>query len=128
METGLTVGFKALARWMDPLRGAILPEEFLPLADETGLIVAIDRAVMAGACNAIVSMQAAAAGSLPFVSVNISPRSLQQPDLIAVVRDILHQSGLAPPRLQVEITEGSLIGSLADGAPNWPSSRSSESP
>ena len=93
-------GFEALLRWMHPERGAVSPVEFIPVAEETGLIVPIGEWVMHEACR-----QAAAWPEHVRVSVNVSPLQFRSSGLASVILQALGRSGLAPERLEVEITE-----------------------
>jgi diguanylate cyclase (GGDEF)-like protein len=94
------VGFEALARWDHPQRGAISPGVFIPLAERTGLIIQLGEWALRQA--AIDAMQWPDAIS---VSVNVAPHQLRVPDFVDMVRDVLASSGLAPARLELEITE-----------------------
>ncbi len=103
-------GFEALLRWNHPERGLVLPEEFIPLAEETGLIIPIAKWVLLGACRQASIWQAAYPSHPPLtVSVNLSSRNLAHPDLIAQVDTALVQSGLGGSSLGLEITESALI-------------------
>ncbi len=104
------VGFEALARWQHPEQGLISPAEFLPLAEETGIIVAIDRMVLEQACEQMLrwSWMYPESG-LRFISVNLSNRSLVQEDLIDHVASVLRKTGLDPARLKLEITESVIM-------------------
>lgn len=104
------VGFEALARWQHPEQGLISPAEFLPLAEETGIIVAIDRVVLEQACEQMLrwSWMYPESG-LRFISVNLSNRSLLQEDLIDHVAAVLRKTGLDPERLKLEITESVIM-------------------
>ncbi|WP_254606360.1 putative bifunctional diguanylate cyclase/phosphodiesterase [Sphingomonas bacterium] len=93
-------GFEALLRWAHPLRGEVGPAEFIPVAEETGLIVAIGEWVMHEACR-----QAAAWPEHVRVAVNVSPLQFRNPGFKAVVLQALARAGLTPGRLEVEITE-----------------------
>lgn len=93
-------GFEALVRWEHPTRGEIQPARFIPGAEQTGLIVPIGRFVLRDACQQAVTWP----GHL-FLSVNLSPRQLQDPDLLDDVRAALRDSGFPPHRLELEITE-----------------------
>jgi len=94
----LTVGgVEALVRWNHPSRGLLLPGEFIPLAEENGLIVDIGRWVLQAACTAAASWTAV--GAVLTVSVNVSPRQLESAGLLADVQAALRDSGLHPPHL-----------------------------
>jgi diguanylate cyclase (GGDEF)-like protein len=102
------VGFEALVRWQHPRRGLIPPLSFIPMAEETGLIVPIGRWVLETACRQASRWRHAAgkAGTArPFVSVNLSARQFISDDLVDDVTRILAQTGLDPGALELEITE-----------------------
>jgi diguanylate cyclase (GGDEF)-like protein/PAS domain S-box-containing protein len=103
-ETGVTSGCEALLRWHHPGRGMISPAEFIPLAEESGLIVPIGAWVIDQACR-----EAARWPEQHRVSVNISPVQFRSRDLPQVILTALSRSGLAPSRLEVEVTEAVLI-------------------
>jgi diguanylate cyclase (GGDEF)-like protein/PAS domain S-box-containing protein len=97
-------GFEALARWLHPVRGLVPPGEFIPLAEESGLIVAMGEWILRDACRE------AASWKVPMqVAVNLSPAQFMHGDLVGLVHSILLETGLAPDRLELEITEGVLI-------------------
>jgi diguanylate cyclase (GGDEF)-like protein len=104
MATGLITGVEALLRWQHPRRGLIPPLEFIPLAEETGLIVAIGEWVLATACarNRAWRMQGMTDLS---VAVNLSARQLADPMFLPRLTQIIHSSGLDPSGLELEITE-----------------------
>jgi diguanylate cyclase (GGDEF)-like protein len=114
LDNGSMLGLEALARWRQPGTGVLLPGRFITLAEETGLIVRLGAQVLAEACH-----QARTWTDLcdrpPFVSVNLAVRQVHDPGLVDTVSTLLDRSGLPPERLQLEITEGSVIG--ADEAP-----------
>jgi diguanylate cyclase (GGDEF)-like protein len=104
ISTSEIAGFEALVRWRHPSRGVLSASEFIPLAEETGLILPIGEWVLRTACRD------AAAWERPLrVAVNLSPVQFVQGDLPALVHRILLETGLAPARLELEITEGTLI-------------------
>lgn len=107
MDTGRVKGFEALVRWQHPLRGYVTPGVFLPIAEETGMIVPIGRWVLMEAC-----MQAARwsyGSELPSVSVNVAAKQLDSDQLIDDVRAALEESELLPARLILEITESDVM-------------------
>ena len=102
---GEIIGFEALVRWNHPTRGIVPPDQFIPLAEENGLIIEIGEWVLREACRE------AASWPRPLeVAVNLSPVQFQAGDLERSIHQILLETGLAPTRLEVEITEGVLIG------------------
>ena len=102
------VGFESLLRWNHPDRGRVPPDAFIPLAEETGLIREIGLWVLRTACAEAVSW------SRPFsVAVNVAPQQLVQPSFVEHVADILHETALEPHRLELEITEASMIDDQA---------------
>jgi diguanylate cyclase (GGDEF)-like protein/PAS domain S-box-containing protein len=104
LMTGETVGFEALVRWNHPRRGTISPAEFIPLAEESGLIMPIGEWVLREACRE------AAAWPKPLqIAVNLSPAQFRHGDLPGLVHSVLMDTELAPGRLELEITEGVLI-------------------
>jgi len=110
LESGEVTGCEALIRWRHPTRGILLPEEFIPLAEETGLIVPIGEWVLQTACE---QGQRWLRDGLPQmdVSVNLSARQFNHRDLGAAVTRALDRSGLDPARLKLELTESMVMGS-----------------
>ncbi|HYY98007.1 MAG TPA: EAL domain-containing protein [Pyrinomonadaceae bacterium] len=103
-------GFEALVRWRHPERGLVTPSEFIPVAEETGLIIPLGRWVLREACRQMHQLQAASAGPRPLsLSVNLSGKQFMQPDLVGQVEEILRETAFDPRRLQLEITESSVI-------------------
>ncbi len=103
-------GVEALVRWMDPQHGLTSPQKFVPLAEETGLILPIGRWVIHEACKQASAWNARRQGQPPLmVSVNLSARQLQQADLPDIVAASLSETGLAPDCLMLEITESLLL-------------------
>jgi diguanylate cyclase (GGDEF)-like protein/PAS domain S-box-containing protein len=98
------IGFEALARWQHPVRGQVSPAEFIPIAEESGLIVEMGEWILREACRE------AASWPKPLqVAVNLSPAQFMHGDVVGLVHSILLETGLAPGRLELEITEGVLI-------------------
>jgi len=108
LATGRTVGAEALLRWFHPERGLLPPAEFIPLAEESGLIVPIGRWVVAEACRAA-KRWARAPGPPLHISVNLSARQLQEADLVDQVREALREARLEPGRLVLEMTESLIM-------------------
>ncbi|HEX4763484.1 MAG TPA: EAL domain-containing protein, partial [Usitatibacter sp.] len=107
LATGKPVGVEALVRWRDPVVGVVMPSTFLPLAEETGMIVPLGEWVLD---RAIADLRAWQDQGLDLkLSVNLSPRQLQQPDLAKVLELVLARHGVQAPRLRLEITEATLM-------------------
>ncbi|WP_288441216.1 phosphodiesterase DibA [uncultured Pseudomonas sp.] len=106
--TARMVGVEALVRWQHPQRGLVPPGEFIPIAERTGLIAEIDAWVLREACLQMVHWQAQGR-SLEFVAVNISSRLFGQRELYRQVADVLHQTGLDPALLELEVTESAVM-------------------
>ncbi|MGX9390040.1 sensor domain-containing protein [Nitrobacteraceae bacterium UC4446_H13] len=99
-----TIGFEALARWNHPTRGSVPPGDFIPLAEESGLIVEMGQWILREACRE------AASWPKPLqIAVNLSPAQFMHTDLVNFLHSVLLETGLAPGRLELEITEGVLI-------------------
>jgi diguanylate cyclase (GGDEF)-like protein len=112
--TGLIIGTEALLRWKHPVRGLVPPMDFIPLAEETGLIVTIGEWVLATACARNKAWQDQGLTKLG-VAVNLSARQFADPLLLPKLTRIIHDSGLDPSSLELEITE-SIVMSNGDGA------------
>jgi diguanylate cyclase (GGDEF)-like protein len=113
LSDGTLRGVEALARWRHPEHGLLSPDKFIDLAEDTGLIVPLGLRLLEQACRQAAEWHRQSAQP-PFVSVNLAARQLKQPGLVADVEAILDRTGLRPRYLQLEITEGDLIGSDAD--------------
>ena len=113
LETGQLTGFEALVRWQHPERGFVYPEEFIPVAEETGLIIRLDRWVLREACRQVRVWQRQFPEHQPLtVSVNFSARQFAQPDLVEYVQQVLRETGLDAGCLKLEITESLFMGSI----------------
>ena len=108
LAAGETVGYEALLRWHHPTRGAVPPADFIPLAEEGGHIVEMGRWVLTEA-TAQGARWSAAAGRPIGIAVNLSPRQLQDDDVLQTVEEVLRASGLPASQLTLEVTEGVLV-------------------
>jgi diguanylate cyclase (GGDEF)-like protein/PAS domain S-box-containing protein len=110
LDTGDISGFEALIRWEHPERGLVSPMEFIPLAEETGLIVPLGAWALAEACRQLQQWHRTnPRGDRLTMSVNLSPRQLAEPSLPNDVARILHESGVPPECVWLEITESTLM-------------------
>jgi diguanylate cyclase (GGDEF)-like protein/PAS domain S-box-containing protein len=108
LGSGQMAGVEALVRWHHPRRGMVGPLDFIPLAEETGLIIQLGRWVLDEACRQAVAWEAAGGGQL-HMSVNVSGRQTQQAGFVAEVAQVLRETGLEPSRLTLEFTESVLM-------------------
>jgi EAL domain-containing protein (putative c-di-GMP-specific phosphodiesterase class I) len=110
IETGALYGVEALVRWSHPKRGTIAPGEFISLAEESGAILGLGQWVLEEACRQSVAWQQAYPERTGWtISVNVSVKQLQHPDFVQDVERTLTESGLAPERLILEITESVMM-------------------
>jgi len=117
LETGSLIGFEALLRWPHPRRGLVLPEDFIGLAEDTGLIVPLGHWVLGEACRQLRVWQAAQKSSPPLsMAVNVSGRQFMDPDLVGRIRETLRETDLDPACLALEITESVLLEAGGSGA------------
>jgi diguanylate cyclase (GGDEF)-like protein len=110
LTTGKTVSVEALVRWNHPGRGRIPPLEFIPLAENTGLIVPLGRYVLEEACARVSERHADLK-----VQVNLSALELEHPDLLETITDVIQRTGIAPGRLVLEVTETLLVKDAVRG-------------
>jgi diguanylate cyclase (GGDEF)-like protein/PAS domain S-box-containing protein len=114
LDTGRIMGFEALVRWKHPTRGLVSPAEFIPIAEETGLILPLGQRVLREACRQMCVWQGRFPDYLPLIiSVNISRRQFTQPDLIDQIIQILQETSLPAASLKLEITEGMVMADPA---------------
>jgi EAL domain-containing protein (putative c-di-GMP-specific phosphodiesterase class I) len=109
LESGRITGVEALVRWNHPERGLVPPLEFIPLAEETGLIVPIGRWVLSQACAYAVALREKLGGVDLHMAVNLSARQVQRPEVVQDVAHILEETGLPPQLLVIEITESVMM-------------------
>jgi diguanylate cyclase (GGDEF)-like protein/PAS domain S-box-containing protein len=109
LATGAIQGVEALVRWEHPNYGHLLPQHFIPLAEETGLIVKLGSWVLDEACRQIQAWRLAHPGSALSISINISGRQLQSPGIADALRDAMAGSGVDPSAVILEITESVLM-------------------
>jgi EAL domain-containing protein (putative c-di-GMP-specific phosphodiesterase class I) len=109
LHTGRVQGVEALVRWNHPERGLVPPDAFIPIAEETGLIVRMGAWVLAESMRQVCAWTHLNQGTQLTLNVNISARQLQRPELVDEVRQSLTASGLDPRRLMLEITETTLM-------------------
>jgi EAL domain-containing protein (putative c-di-GMP-specific phosphodiesterase class I) len=115
LKSGMITGVEALARWNHPTKGVISPIQFIPIAEESGLIVSLGKRILAQACEDMVSWHKVAPDKAPLLlSVNMSPKQFFQPDLVDSVTYILAKTGLSPSYLKIEITESVILENAKD--------------
>ncbi len=110
VSTGEVIGFEALVRWEYEERGLLLPSEFIPVAEQTGMIVPLGRWVLAEACRQARAFRERIPPDAPLrIGVNLSVLQLRHPDLLKEVSEILSETGMDPRELALEITESAMI-------------------
>jgi EAL domain-containing protein (putative c-di-GMP-specific phosphodiesterase class I) len=110
-RTGRLAGGEALLRWNNPQLGSVSPGRFIPLAEETGLIVPIGEWVLREACSQMRDWENAGLPPIT-VAVNVSARQVQQCDLGELISNLLKETGLQPQRLELELTESAIMADL----------------
>ena len=108
------IGAEALLRWLHPERGLVLPLQFIPLAEDTGLILPIGQWVLETACIQIKAWEASPLACELQIAVNVSARQFHQPDFVEQVREVLKKTGADPTRLKLELTESVVLGNIDD--------------
>jgi diguanylate cyclase (GGDEF)-like protein len=110
LATGTIAGFEALLRWNHPRLGRLAPAEFIPLAEETGLIVPIGAWILTEACRQLKEWQTGFPLSRPLaINVNLSPRQLTDPNIIGLVKEVLCATDIRPGTLKLELTESAMM-------------------
>ena len=111
LSTKKIIGFEALLRWMHPIKGVIMPNDFIPLAEETGLIVQIGSWVLSEACKQLKHWEEEGFDKLT-MAVNISARQFKDQELVSTIQTILEETNMKPNRLELEITEANALSNL----------------
>ncbi|MCM2340079.1 EAL domain-containing protein [Rhodoferax sp.] len=113
-DQGQTLGFEALLRWQHPMRGLILPAEFIAVAESSGLIVALGDWVLRNACLQLQAFSQQASQRHWTVAVNVGAAQFRQTDFVTRVQTTLQQTGANPARLELELTESQLVDDMPD--------------
>ena len=108
------LGAEVLLRWEHPQQGLVLPDRFIPMAEETGLILPIGEWVLRTACEQLKLWAADPVTEKFVLAVNVSARQFRQPDFVAVVSRVLAQTGINPQRLKLELTESLVLHNIVD--------------
>jgi len=108
------VGAEALVRWMHPTRGMVSPVQFIPLAEESSLIIEVGDWVMVTACRQLAVWAAAEHSKHLTLAINVSARQFKQPDFVAKVKNLIHAHGLDASRLKIELTESVVLSDVAE--------------
>ncbi|MEI8396234.1 MAG: EAL domain-containing protein [Rhodospirillaceae bacterium] len=107
------IGAEALIRWQHPERGLVLPGDFITLAEETGIIIPIGQWVLVTACALLRNWQSRSEYSELTLSVNVSARQFLHPDFVEMVKQVLEETGAAPDKLKLELTESMMLDDVA---------------
>lgn len=113
-DAGLMTGAEVLVRWQHPQRGIVEPAEFIPLAEDTGLIIPMGEAILRSACEQLVRWAGSPQFSELTLAVNVSLRQFRHPEFVQQVLDIVNSTGASPHRLKLELTETVLIEDIED--------------
>jgi len=108
IDSGRLSGFEALVRWQHPERGLVMPDDFIPVAEETGMIVPLGAWVMEESCRQLTSWKLAGLQNVT-MAVNLSARQLQVPEFVATMSDLLERTGVEPADVCLEVTESMLM-------------------
>jgi diguanylate cyclase (GGDEF)-like protein/PAS domain S-box-containing protein len=111
---GCVTGAEALLRWQNPKRGLVSPAEFIPLAEETGLILPLGRLVLETACSQLVDWAMRPETADLTMAVNVSARQFHHPDFVQTALDVLETTGANPQKLKLELTESLLVDDVED--------------
>jgi diguanylate cyclase (GGDEF)-like protein len=111
---GQVTGVEALVRWRHPMRGMVSPVEFIPLAEETGLVLALGQWVLKKACDQLLAWAASPVTAQIEVAVNVSARQFHHPQFVAQVLELVAAAGIDAHRLKLELTETSVLENVAD--------------
>ncbi|BBP01768.1 hypothetical protein SFSGTM_24760 [Sulfuriferula nivalis] len=109
---GVIVGAEALLRWLHPVNGIINPADFIPIAEETGLIIPIGLWVLETACHQLKLWESDTAKTALHLAINVSSRQFQHPDFVEQVTTVIYKSGINPTQLKLELTESMVIGNI----------------
>ena len=113
-DSGMMIGAEVLVRWQHPQRGMIEPASFIPLAEDTGLIIPLGEVILRAACEQLVRWAPEPLFSSLMLAVNVSPRQFRHPEFVQQVLDIVESTGANPQRLKIELTESVLIEDFDD--------------
>ncbi len=113
-DTDCVTGAEVLVRWQHPVRGLVSPAEFIPVAEETGLILPLGRWVLETACAQLSAWAVQPAMAHLTVAVNVSARQLRQPDFVAQVVEVIEHTGVNARKLKLEITESMLLDNVEE--------------
>ncbi len=113
-DKGELVGAESLARWEHPERGPVSPGEFIPVAEESGMILTLGRSILVQVCRQLVAWQEHPLLGQLQVSVNVSARQFHHPDFVEQVCEVLDETGVNPARLQLELTESLMLEEMGD--------------
>jgi EAL domain-containing protein (putative c-di-GMP-specific phosphodiesterase class I) len=113
-ENGTTLGAEALVRWKHPQQGMVSPAQFIPIAEQSGLILGLGRYVLRAACLQLSQWAHEPTCAHWTLSVNVSAQEFRHPDFVAQVLDILTHSGANPQQLKLELTESLLLHDIED--------------